>query len=217
MIILGIDPGLAHTGWGVVETRGAVCRARAYGCVTTSASMPLAQRLGAIFQGLTQAIDKYGPTQLAIEKIFFGENVRSAMATAQARGVAIVACAQAGLEVGEYTPMQIKQAVVGTGSADKRQVIYMVRHVLALDHDPRPDHCADALAAAVCHANLLRTQAVTRDHAAAQMLEQEHAQAIANKEAARELTAAATAAHVRRRSNDYGSVSQIRQSRRSTS
>lgn len=217
MIILGVDPGLAHTGWGVVETRGAVCRARAYGCVTTSTTKPLAERLGAIFQELTQAIEKFGPTQLAIEKIFFGENVRSAMATAQARGVAIVACAQAGLEVGEYTPMQIKQAVVGTGSADKRQVIYMVRQVLALDHDPRPDHCADALAAAVCHANLLRTQAITRDHAAAQVIEQELAQEAANRKAARELTAAATAAHVRSRSNDYGTVSQIRQSRRSTS
>lgn len=217
MIILGIDPGLAHTGWGVVETRGAMCRARAYGCVTTKASEPLSQRLGAIFTELTQAIDKYGPTQLAIEKIFFGENERSAIATAQARGAAITACALAGLEVGEYTPMQIKQAVVGTGSADKRQVIYMVRNVLALDHDPRPDHCADALAAAVCHANLLRTQAITRDHAALQMIEQERAQALANKQAARELTAAATAAHVQRSSNDYGTVSQIRQSRRSTS
>lgn len=217
MIILGVDPGLAHTGWGIVETRGAMCRARAYGCVTTSAAAPLSQRLGTIFGELTKAINKYGPTQLAIEKIFFGENVRSAIATAQARGAAIVACAQAGLEVGEYTPMQIKQAVVGTGAADKRQVIYMVRNVLALDHDPRPDHCADALAAAICHANLVRTQAVTRDHAAAQMMEQEYAQLLANKEAARELTAAATAAHIRRSSNDHGTVSNIRQSRRSTS
>ncbi len=217
MIILGIDPGLANTGWGIVETRGSVCRARAYGCVTTKASTPLPERLGTIFTEVSEAIERYGPTQLAIEKIFFGENVRSAIATAQARGAAIVACAQAGLEVGEYTPMQIKQAVVGTGAADKRQVIYMVRNVLALDHDPRPDHCADALAAAVCHANLMRTQAITRDHAAVQILEQEKAQAQADKAAAREITAAATAAHRARTERDRNATRHVRQSRRSTS
>lgn len=217
MIIMGIDPGLANTGWGIVETRGSLCRARAYGCVTTPSSDPLAQRLGDIYSHISEAIARYGPTQLAIEKIFFGENVRSAIATAQARGAAIVACAQAGLEVGEYTPMQIKQAVVGTGAADKRQVIYMVRNVLALDHDPRPDHCADALAAAVCHANLMRTQAITRDHAAVQMLEQEEAQRRADLAAAREITAAATAAHLSRGSRDRNASRHVRQSRRSTS
>ncbi len=216
MVILGIDPGLAHTGWGVVETRGSLCRARAYGCITTKSSDPIAQRLGAIFTQISDAIDRYGPTQLAIEKVFFGENVRSAIVTAQARGAAIVACAQAGLEVGEYTPMQIKQAVVGTGAADKRQVIYMVRNVLALDHDPRPDHCADALAAAVCHANLLRTQSVTRDHAAVQMLEQEQAQRRADLAAAREVTAAATAAHLSHGTRDRNAARHVRQSRRST-
>lgn len=216
MVILGVDPGLAHTGWGIVETRGPMCRARAYGCVTTRASQPLAERLGAIYGELSEAIERFGPTQLAIEKIFFGDNVRSAMATAQARGVAIVACAQAGLEVGEYTPMQIKQAVVGTGSADKRQVIYMIRNVLALDHDPRPDHCADALACAVCHANLMRTQAITRDHAAAQVIEQERAQHAANREAARQLTAAATAAHRGGAALDSNPVGHVRQSRRSS-
>jgi len=217
MIILGIDPGLANTGWGIVETRGSVCRARAYGCVTTKADQPIQERLGAIFTQISETIERYGPTQLAIEKIFFGENARSAIATAQARGAAIVACAQAGLQVGEYTPMQIKQAVVGTGSADKRQVIYMVRNVLALDHDPRPDHCADALAAAVCHANLMRTQAITRDHAAAQMLEQEEAQARMQRELAREVTAAATAAHRAQGTRDRNATSHVRQSRRSTS
>lgn len=216
MIIMGIDPGLANTGWGIIETRGSMCRARAYGCVTTKSSEPIAERLGKIFSEISAAIDRYGPTQLAIEKIFFGENVRSAIATAQARGAAIVACSQAGLEVGEYTPMQIKQAVVGTGAADKRQVIYMVRNVLALDHDPRPDHCADALAAAVCHANLMRTKAITRDHAAVQMLEQEEAQARMERDAAREITAAATAAHIARGTTDRNAVRHVRQSRRST-
>ena len=112
--------------------------------------------------------------------------------------------------------MQIKQAVVGTGAADKRQVIYMVRNVLALDHDPRPDHCADALAAAVCHANLIRTQAITRDHASVQMLEQERAQEQADRAAAREITAAATAAHTVRGERDRNVSRHVRQSRRST-
>ena len=198
MIILGLDPGLAHTGWGIVETRGALCRARAYGCVTTKASDPIDQRLGKIFAEVSRAIETYRPTHLAIEKIFFGENTRSALATAQARGAAIVACARAGLEVGEYTPMQIKQAVVGTGSADKHQVIYMVRTVLALDHDPRPDHAADALAAAICHANLHRTREISRRAAGSQMREAELAQLELARAEAREVTAAATAANVAR-------------------
>lgn len=158
MVILGIDPGLAHTGWGVVETRGSVCRARAYGCVETRSHESIDSRLGRIYDEVKAVIDRYGPTELAIENVYFGENVKSAVATAQARGAAIVACAKSGLSVGEYTPMQIKQAVVGTGAADKHQVMYMVRNVLALDHEPRPDHAADALAAAVCHANLTRTK-----------------------------------------------------------
>ena len=143
MIILGIDPGLAHTGWGVVETRGTVCRARAYGCIATKADEPIDVRLGRICRTLGEVIEKYGPTELAIESIYLG--------------AAIVACSSAGLKVGEYTPMQIKQAVVGTGAADKHQVAYMVRSILALDHEPRPDHAADALAAAVCYANVVRT------------------------------------------------------------
>ncbi len=168
MVILGVDPGLAHTGWGVIETRGSVCRARAYGCVATRANETIDSRLGRIYDELKGVIDRYGPTELAIENVYFGENVKSAVATAQARGVAIVACAKAGLSVGEYTPMQIKQAVVGTGAADKHQVMYMVRNILALDHEPHPDHAADALAAAVCHANLRRTVALTDSRRALQ-------------------------------------------------
>lgn len=213
MVILGIDPGLAHTGWGIVETRGSLCRARAYGCVTTLSSDSLDRRLGQIFSEIDQVIRTYSPSQLAIEKIFFGENQRSAMATAHARGAAIAACAQGGLQVGEYTPMQIKQAVVGTGSADKRQVIYMVRRILALDHDPRPDHCADALAAAICHANLTRSQAVARDGAAVQMVEQERAQREHERALARQATAAATAAHA----VGGSSLDRTRQSRRCAS
>jgi crossover junction endodeoxyribonuclease RuvC len=215
VIILGIDPGLAHTGWGIIETRGSVYRTRAYGCVETKAAEPLDQRLGRIFDGVSEAIELYHPTQLAIEKIFFGENTRSAIATAHARGVAIVACAQNGLEVGEYTPMQIKQAVVGTGSADKYQVIYMVRNILALDHDPRPDHCADALAAAICHANLVRTRNVARRVAGDQVLQQELAQREWDAHEARQATAAATAAHVTRETRDRSAMLAARKSRRS--
>lgn len=157
MVIIGIDPGLANTGWGVVETRGSLARARAYGCIHTDADTPLNLRLGTICAELSDVISTYGPQSVAIEDIFFGQNTRSAILTAQARGAALVACAQCGVDVGSYTPMQIKQAIVGTGAADKHQVTFMVRHVLALDHDPKPDHCADALAAAVCHAHLSRT------------------------------------------------------------
>jgi crossover junction endodeoxyribonuclease RuvC len=160
VVIIGIDPGLANTGWGVVETRGPVCRARAYGCIETSAGSPLNVRLGHIFTELSAVIERYHPTDVSVEGIYFGQNTKSAIATAHARGAALVACSVCGCEVGEYTPMQIKQAVVGTGTADKRQVTFMVRQVLGLDHDPKPDHCADALAAAVCHAHLSRTKAL---------------------------------------------------------
>ena len=162
MVVLGIDPGLAHTGWGVVESRGTLCRARAYDCIETSAGEALDVRLGIIYERIARAIDEYRPDAVSIEGIYFGVNAKSAIWTAHARGAALAACAAAGVEVGEYTPMQIKQAVVGTGSADKNQVTYMVRCILALDHDPKPDHCADALAAAVCHATLARTLEVSR-------------------------------------------------------
>ena len=104
-------------------------------------------------------IDRYHPTEVGVESVYFGANTQSAFATAQARGAALVACAQCGLQTGEYTPMQIKQAVVGTGTADKQQVQYMVKTLLHLEKEPRPDHCADALAAAVCHAHLVTWRA----------------------------------------------------------
>ena len=162
MIILGLDPGLANTGWGIVEERGGACRCRAYGCIHTAAHEELAHRLRAIVDDLAAAVKRYRPDAAAIESIYFGANARSAIPTAHARGAALVACSLAGLEVGEYTPMQIKQAVVGTGAADKQQVTFMVRNLLHLDHDPKPDHAADALACAICHANLQRTAALTR-------------------------------------------------------
>ncbi len=155
MIILGIDPGLANTGWGIIETRGSQCRARAYGCIHTEKLDDISHRLKRIYDEIDKVIDRYHPTEVGIEEIFFSANSKSAVKTAQARGAALVACAQCGLQTGEYTPMQIKQAVVGTGTADKQQVQYMVKTLLHLEKEPRPDHCADALAAAVCHAHLV--------------------------------------------------------------
>ena len=161
MVVLGIDPGLANTGWGVIEERRGECRCRAYGCIRTDCETDLAARLRHIVDELVSVVDRYQPHAAAVEGIYFGANVRSAIPTAHARGAALVACSLAGVDVGEYTPMQIKQAVVGTGAADKRQVTFMVRNLLHLDHDPKPDHAADALACAICHANLSRTAALT--------------------------------------------------------
>lgn len=154
VIILGIDPGLANTGWGIVERDGSRCRAIAYGCISTAASEQVAQRLAKIHDEVRAVVSRYRPAQCAIESVYFGTNAKSAFATGQARGVALLATADAHLEVAEYSPVQIKSVVVGSGTADKDQVTYMVRAHLGLDHDPRPDHAADALAIALTHATL---------------------------------------------------------------
>lgn len=154
LILLGVDPGLANTGWGVVARREGQYRALAYGCIHTSANIATNVRLKQIYDELLAVIDRFHPTELGIESIFFGANTQSAFATGQAKGAILVACATRGLTVEEYTPMQIKQSVVGTGAATKEQVQFMVQSVLKLDHTPKPDHAADALAAAVCHGNL---------------------------------------------------------------
>ena len=154
VIILGIDPGLANTGWGVVERDGSKLRCLAYGCIETGAREELAQRLARIHEAVRDVIVRYRPTECAVESVFFGSNAKSAFATGQARGVALLATADSKLALGDYSPVQIKNAVVGSGTADKAQVQYMVRVMLGLDHDPKPDHAADALAAAITHANL---------------------------------------------------------------
>ena len=149
--ILGIDPGLANTGWGVVRQRGARLECLAYGCVSTPAGEPLAQRLAKICEQVGAVAARYEPVCVGIETVWFGQNVTAAFATGQARGAALVACAQAGLDVGEFSPKEIKLAVVGEGNAGKEQVQYMVRQLLGLPDPPRPDHAADALAAAICY------------------------------------------------------------------
>lgn len=154
MIILGIDPGLANTGWGVIETAGARHRCLAYGCITTDPGDPIPDRLASIHDEIAAVVSHYLPTECGVESVFFGANAKSAFATGQARGVALLALARNGLGLGEYSPVQIKGVVAGTGTADKAQMTYMVRTHLGLGHDPEPDHAADALAAAICHAHL---------------------------------------------------------------
>ena len=150
-IILGIDPGLANTGWGIIEQNGPRLACRAYGCISTDSHRELSQRLLKINRQMRLVIEKYQPTCVGIETIWFGANVTSAFATGQARGAALVACAEKGLTVGEFSPTKIKCAVVGEGTADKMQVQYMVAQLLKLPQLPQPDHAADALAAAICY------------------------------------------------------------------
>lgn len=150
-VVLGIDPGLAHTGWGLVERNGMRFRCVAYGCVATCSDTPLHRRLLKIYQQVGAVIERYRPYAVGIETVWFGNNTTSAFATGQARGAALVACAEHGLDLGEYAPSTIKQTVVGAGQADKRQVQYMMRQLLNLEEEPHPDHAADALAAAVCY------------------------------------------------------------------
>ena len=150
-IILGIDPGLANTGWGIVSQQGPRLACLAYGCVSTPAQIELSQPLAKIHGQIGAVIERYQPSCVGIETVWFGQNITAAFATGQARGAALVACAQAGLEVGEFTPKQIKLAVVGAGGAEKEQVQYMVKQLLGLSAVPKPDHAADALAAAICY------------------------------------------------------------------
>ncbi len=151
MIILGIDPGYAILGWGVIEKTGNHFRAIDYGSLTTDKDMEMPDRLESLYDGLRDIIEEYRPEEASIEKLFFNTNVTTAINVGQARGVAILACIKGGLTVAEYTPLEIKQALVGYGRADKKQVQFMVKTMLNLQEVPKPDDTADALAAAICH------------------------------------------------------------------
>ncbi len=153
MIVLGIDPGLANTGWGVIEQSGSSYRCIAYGCITTSPDDSLPARLACVHEEIETVISRYRPDACAVESVFFGSNAKSAFATGQARGAALIALADAGLVLGEYSPVQVKSTVVGNGRADKAQVAYMVKAFLGLPHTPEPDHASDALAVAICHSH----------------------------------------------------------------
>lgn len=147
-IVLGIDPGLANTGWGVLQQEGSRLSCLAYGCISTDASSALPARLAKITEQIGAVVSHYKPHAVGVESVWFGDNISSAFATGQARGAALVACSV--LEFAEFTPRQIKLAIVGTGTAEKEQVQYMVQHLLGLPEIPAPDHAADALAAAIC-------------------------------------------------------------------
>jgi crossover junction endodeoxyribonuclease RuvC len=152
-IILGLDPGTASTGYGVISQAGNRLRAVDYGVVEPSAELALEHRLETIFAAIGELLRTHRPDAAAIESLFFNVNVRTALAVGQARGVAMLSCAQAGCRVFEYTPQQVKQAVAGYGKADKGQVMEMVRILLGLAVLPSPDHASDALGIAICHAN----------------------------------------------------------------
>ena len=153
MIILGIDPGLATLGYGVIEVENDKRRLIQFGTLTTPAGQPMPQRLRAIFQGMNQLMDIYQPDDVAFEELFFSKNITTGMAVSAARGVALVAVVERTDNLYEYTPMQIKQAVTGYGGADKHQVQQMVKMLLNMKDIARPDDAADALAVALTHAN----------------------------------------------------------------
>jgi len=151
--IIGIDPGLASTGWGVVDHTGGKIRYVAHGSIETKAGRPQAERLFFIMESLRSILDTYQPAEAAVETLYFGRNVSSAIPVAEARGVVFAALAERGLAVYEFRPNAIKQGVTGVANADKKQVQELVRIILGLEEIPKPDHAADALGAAICAAN----------------------------------------------------------------
>ena len=153
VIVLGIDPGVAHTGYGVVAQHQGRMLALDGGVVETSAGLEAGRRLAAIHARIGELLDEYKPEAVALEDVYFGANARSAFAVGQARGVVLLAAGQRGVKTASYTPQQVKSAVCGNGRAAKDQVQRMVQTLLALTELPRPDHAADALAVAICHAN----------------------------------------------------------------
>lgn len=151
MRILGIDPGYAIMGYGIIDMKGNHFDVVAYDSILTDKDMPMPDRLKHLYTMLMSLIGQYEPDVAAIEELFFNSNAKTAILVGQARGVAILACSNSGLDIAEYTPLQIKQALVGNGRADKKQVQFMVKTILGLSKVPKPDDTADALAAAITH------------------------------------------------------------------
>ena len=152
MVILGIDPGIAIVGFGLIESERGSVRMLQYGAVTTEAGLPLATRLLQIENDMTALIAQLQPDEIAIEELFFSKNITTGIAVAHGRGVILCTAEKLGVPICEYTPMQVKQAVVGYGLAEKKQVMDMTRRLLHLKSVPKPDDAADALAIAICHA-----------------------------------------------------------------
>ena len=162
MRVLGIDPGTAITGYGVVEGDGDSLTLTTYGAITTPSDKPLAQRLQQIYRELRALVSEWQPETAAVEELFFSKNARTALAVGHARGVALLALIDAGLPIREYKPAEVKQAVAGYGNAPKQQVQGMVKLLLNLDGIPRPDDAADALAVAICHFHSARWQSLVK-------------------------------------------------------
>ncbi|MBO8159933.1 crossover junction endodeoxyribonuclease RuvC [Thermosyntropha sp.] len=156
MRVLGIDPGTAITGYGLVDSHAGREALVSYGTITTPSDMEMALRLYRINKELSHIIDYFKPESVAVEQIFYHRNAKTAISVAQARGVVLCTVAASGLTVAEYTPLEVKQAVVGYGNAEKKQVQIMVKNILNLDHIPKPDDAADALAVAICHVHSAR-------------------------------------------------------------
>ncbi|MBR4282152.1 MAG: crossover junction endodeoxyribonuclease RuvC [Clostridia bacterium] len=153
MIILGIDPGYAIVGYGVIYYQSGRFRVLEYGAITTPAGMPLPKRLHRIYEGMEELIRKYKPDALSIEQLFFNTNSTTAIGVAEARGCILLSADMNNIPIFEYTPLQVKQAVTGYGRAEKRQIMQMTTTLLGLTEIPKPDDAADALAVAVCHAH----------------------------------------------------------------
>ena len=151
MIILGIDPGYAIVGYGVIDTDG--MRTLAYGVIRTEAGIPIEDRLAEIYDNMSELLRTFRPDHVAIEKLYFNTNEKTAINVSQARGVIVLACVKCGVKLHEYTPLQVKMSVVGYGRAEKQQIMDMTKRLLRLKKIPRPDDAADALAIALCHAN----------------------------------------------------------------
>ena len=151
MRILGLDPGIAIVGFGVIEAQKGQFHSVTYGAIRTAAGLPLSQRLEIIYNDLTTLLDSLQPDAVAVEELFFNTNITTGISVAQGRGILLLCCRQKSIPIYEYTPLQVKQSVVGYGRAEKRQVMEMVRRLLHLEEIPKPDDAADALAIALCH------------------------------------------------------------------
>lgn len=153
LLIMGIDPGIAILGYGLIEYKGNSFKTIDYGAITTEAGTPMSVRLSIIHRQLNELLEKYKPDAFAVEELFFNKNIKTALTVAHARGVAIVAAVNLGIPIYEYTPLQVKQAISGYGRAEKKQMQQMVKVLLNLKEVPKPDDVADALAVAICHGN----------------------------------------------------------------
>ena len=164
MVILGIDPGVATIGFGVIQTQRQKNQLIRYGVITTPAGQPLSHRLLRISQDMKELLARFRPDEVVVEELFFTNNITTGIAVAHGRGVILLAAEEWGVPIFEYTPMQVKQAVVGYGKAEKRQVMLMTQRLLGMGEIPRPDDAADALALAICHSraatSLLNTERV---------------------------------------------------------